>query len=213
MASPGLPPTTGLIELGRRARALHTIYNEALTHTIKTINYDRFIACFPTPARYCPESLKGVWRQMISRFEELARVGSIFLRSRLSHFYTSFPSFFEIENIGIGFLFSPQDQERSHGFLVFSYPVEDGDYLEDSPWSCLFRFVLLRYRMYWRLEKREWLWLRVSNTQDEFEDILRERRVTHLLNELDRLVEEGWQRKKEAEEKVKEGGGGIPDIV
>ena len=66
---------TGPIELGRRATALRTIYNEALTHTIKTVSYDRFIACFPTPARYCPESLKGVWKQMMSRFEELARVG------------------------------------------------------------------------------------------------------------------------------------------
>ncbi len=59
---------------GHRATALQNIYNEALTHTVKSITYDRFAACFPTPATYCPDSLKKVWSQMMGRFEELAKV-------------------------------------------------------------------------------------------------------------------------------------------
>ncbi|KAI9882287.1 MAG: hypothetical protein M1823_005965 [Watsoniomyces obsoletus] len=92
---------------GHRATALQNIYNEALTHTVKTITYDRFAACFPTPAAYCPESLKKVWSQMMGRFEELAK--------------------------------------------------------------------------------------------NEFEDILRERDVVRLLNELDDLVAQAWERKRKAE--------------
>ena len=59
----------------------------------------------------------------------------------------------------------------------------------------------------------EEIWGLAQLKQNEFEDILRERQVIHLLNELDRLVDEGWQRKKEAEEREKEKGGDIPDIV
>lgn len=64
---------------GRRATALQTIYHEALAHTVKTISYESFASCFPTPARYCPNSLRAVWKQMMGRFEELAKVGCICL--------------------------------------------------------------------------------------------------------------------------------------
>lgn len=59
---------------GPRATALHSIYNEALNHTVKSISYEHFASCFPTPAKYCPDSLRRVWSQMMGRFEELSRV-------------------------------------------------------------------------------------------------------------------------------------------
>ncbi|KAI9788299.1 MAG: hypothetical protein M1816_006984 [Peltula sp. TS41687] len=66
-------PADSLSAPGHRASALQNIFNEALVHTLKTISYDHFAACFPTPARACPDSLRAVWQQMVGRFEELAR--------------------------------------------------------------------------------------------------------------------------------------------
>lgn len=75
--SQSLTPKSSLPTPGHRASALQNIFNEALVHTLKTISYENFAACFPTPARACPDSLRAVWQQMIGRFEELARVRKI----------------------------------------------------------------------------------------------------------------------------------------
>ncbi|KAI9681433.1 MAG: hypothetical protein M1817_002717 [Caeruleum heppii] len=66
-------PTETDEESGPRALALRRIYSEALTHTLKTLSYARFAQCFPTPARYCPESLRGLWDQMVKKLEGAAQ--------------------------------------------------------------------------------------------------------------------------------------------
>ncbi|KAI9769328.1 MAG: hypothetical protein M1839_003751 [Geoglossum umbratile] len=58
---------------GRRATALQTIFTNALSHTIKTVNYDNFASCFPTPARHCPGFLYKLWSQLLGAFEARAK--------------------------------------------------------------------------------------------------------------------------------------------
>ncbi|KAI9854864.1 MAG: hypothetical protein M1824_006554 [Vezdaea acicularis] len=65
-------PTTHPLP-GPRALALQKIYNEALAHTLKTCSYANFSSCFPTPAKYVPDSLHKLWAQMVGRLEELAK--------------------------------------------------------------------------------------------------------------------------------------------
>ncbi|KZF25057.1 Nnf1-domain-containing protein [Xylona heveae TC161] len=73
-ASPSPPPAPPVAEApGPRAMALHNIFNGALSHTLKMCSFDNFSACFPTPAKHVPNELRGMWRMMSQRFEELAR--------------------------------------------------------------------------------------------------------------------------------------------
>ncbi|KAI9850412.1 MAG: hypothetical protein M1838_005689 [Thelocarpon superellum] len=58
---------------GTRATALNTIFGEALAHTLRTCSYENFAACFPTPARHCPGSLRALWAQMVERLEGHAK--------------------------------------------------------------------------------------------------------------------------------------------
>ncbi|KAI9858596.1 MAG: hypothetical protein M1813_007401 [Trichoglossum hirsutum] len=72
--SPSPPPPVPIPQVpGRRATALQTIFNDALTHTIKTCNYENFASCFPTPARYCPGFLYKLWSQLLGAFEARAK--------------------------------------------------------------------------------------------------------------------------------------------
>lgn len=48
---------------GPRATALQKLYNDAITHVLKTCNYTNFSACFPTPASGAAESLKDLHEQ------------------------------------------------------------------------------------------------------------------------------------------------------
>jgi kinetochore protein NNF1 len=50
--------------------ALQKIFVNALTASIKANSYSNFSACFPTPARYCPSALEGVWQQLNARLEQ-----------------------------------------------------------------------------------------------------------------------------------------------
>ena len=68
------PAAPTSITRGARATALTNIFNEALAHTRRTCSYDNFAACFPTPARYCANSLRALWAQMMERFELHAKV-------------------------------------------------------------------------------------------------------------------------------------------
>ncbi|KAI9750752.1 MAG: hypothetical protein M4579_006324 [Chaenotheca gracillima] len=68
---PGSPPVQETP--GHRATALHNIFISALSHTLRTCSYENFAACFPTPARACPESLRELWRQMVGKMEVLAK--------------------------------------------------------------------------------------------------------------------------------------------
>ncbi|EXJ78272.1 hypothetical protein A1O3_09433 [Capronia epimyces CBS 606.96] len=55
---------------GPRAAALHKVFAGALSSSIKANSYANFSSCFPTPAKYCPTALEGVWRQLNARLEE-----------------------------------------------------------------------------------------------------------------------------------------------
>ncbi|KAI9839144.1 MAG: hypothetical protein M1819_003137 [Sarea resinae] len=72
--SPSPPPPAPIAQSpGPRATALTNLFNSALSHVLKQCSYENFAACFPTPAKRVPEALKGMWRAMTGRFEELAK--------------------------------------------------------------------------------------------------------------------------------------------
>lgn len=73
-ASPSPPPPAPIAATpGPRATALQKVFNDALSHTLRANSYANFSACFPTPARQCPQSLEHVWRQLNGKLEESAR--------------------------------------------------------------------------------------------------------------------------------------------
>ena len=70
-ASPSPPPQVPVAATpGLRAAALHKIFTNALTSTLKANSYSNFSACFPTPAQHCPSALEGVWKQLNTKLEE-----------------------------------------------------------------------------------------------------------------------------------------------
>lgn len=70
-ASPSPPPSAPTSTVpGPRATALHKIYTSALKATLSSNSYANFSSCFPTPAKYCPTALEGVWKQLNNRLEE-----------------------------------------------------------------------------------------------------------------------------------------------
>jgi kinetochore protein NNF1 len=70
-ASPSPPPETPVASApGPRAAALQKVFAGALSSSIKANSYANFSSCFPTPARYCPTALEGVWKQLNTRLEE-----------------------------------------------------------------------------------------------------------------------------------------------
>ena len=70
-ASPSPPPSAPVLtEPGPRAAALHKVFNNALTATLKSNSYANFSACFPTPAQHCAPALEGVWKQLNAKLEE-----------------------------------------------------------------------------------------------------------------------------------------------
>ncbi|TKA72716.1 hypothetical protein B0A55_05544 [Friedmanniomyces simplex] len=74
--SPPLPPTppppTSSLP-GPRATALHQLYHEATAHLLKTCTYPHFAACFPTPARAVPGSMKALHAQFTAKLGEQLR--------------------------------------------------------------------------------------------------------------------------------------------
>ncbi|KAI9657578.1 MAG: hypothetical protein M1829_006886 [Trizodia sp. TS-e1964] len=58
---------------GPRARALQKVFDNALSASLKACSYENFAACFPTPARYVPERLEGLWQNMMARIREFAQ--------------------------------------------------------------------------------------------------------------------------------------------
>lgn len=70
-ASPSPPPPAPVASApGPRAAALHKVFAGALSSSIKANSYANFSSCFPTPAKYCPTALEGVWKQLNARLEE-----------------------------------------------------------------------------------------------------------------------------------------------
>ena len=69
--SPSPPPEAPTATTpGLRAARLQKVFSGALSSSIKSNSYANFSACFPTPAKYCPTALEGVWRQLNARLEE-----------------------------------------------------------------------------------------------------------------------------------------------
>lgn len=70
-ASPSPPPEAPVASApGPRAAALQKVFAGALASSIKANSYSNFSSCFPTPAKYCPTALEGVWKQLNTRLEE-----------------------------------------------------------------------------------------------------------------------------------------------
>ncbi|KAF1992007.1 Nnf1-domain-containing protein [Aulographum hederae CBS 113979] len=69
------PPDAPPIALapGPRATALSNAFNGALAATLKRISYDNFASCFPTPAKYRPETMDAFWRDFTGRLEGVCK--------------------------------------------------------------------------------------------------------------------------------------------
>ncbi|KAI9665224.1 MAG: hypothetical protein M1831_002234 [Alyxoria varia] len=68
---PRNPPV--LSEPGPRARALDSVFDQALKHTLDKCSYDNFAACFPTPAEQVPGALRGLHGDFVGRLDEMCR--------------------------------------------------------------------------------------------------------------------------------------------
>ncbi|KAF2155969.1 Nnf1-domain-containing protein [Myriangium duriaei CBS 260.36] len=55
---------------GARAATLIRVYNDAVSNTLKSCNYDNFAACFPTPAKNVPDALQGLHKDFVERLEQ-----------------------------------------------------------------------------------------------------------------------------------------------
>lgn len=65
-----LPETSSQPLTSHRYAGLQRLYKLSLDATLKANSYPNFAACFPTPAKYCPKALEGVWKQLNTRLEE-----------------------------------------------------------------------------------------------------------------------------------------------
>ena len=73
--SPSPPPPPPIASTpGPLATRLSQLYDQALTHLLRTHSYANFASCFPTPAARKPEVLRSVWRQINDKIEERGRV-------------------------------------------------------------------------------------------------------------------------------------------
>ncbi|KAK5136254.1 hypothetical protein LTR08_003861 [Meristemomyces frigidus] len=80
--SPVSPPPLPLAP-GPRATLLLKLYTDATTHLLRTISYANFAACFPTPARAVPGSLKLLHEQFVGKLgESLGREFESVVRER-----------------------------------------------------------------------------------------------------------------------------------
>ena len=73
--SPSPPPSAPTASTpGPRASAFITLYNNALSNTLKSISYDSFAACFPLIAAQAPDSLRAMHGAFVGRLEGFAKV-------------------------------------------------------------------------------------------------------------------------------------------
>lgn len=80
---------------GPRAANLIKLYNDAVSHTLKTCNYPNFAACFPTPAQHAPEAMEGFHREFVEKLGEHCRVS----RCAGSHGRESFITCYECSEL------------------------------------------------------------------------------------------------------------------
>lgn len=67
-----IPPTAAAP--GPRALKLIQLYNDAITHTLKTCDYQNFATCFPTTAKNQAESLQGFHQEFITHLGDQCRL-------------------------------------------------------------------------------------------------------------------------------------------
>jgi hypothetical protein len=65
---PAAPPLASAP--GPRASALLKLHSDAIAHILKTCNYANFSACFPTPAKEVPGSMKALHAQFTEKLGE-----------------------------------------------------------------------------------------------------------------------------------------------
>lgn len=69
--SPSPPPDAPIASApGPRATALQRVFAGALSASIKANSDSNFSACFPTPAKHCPDALKAVRADVNTRLEQ-----------------------------------------------------------------------------------------------------------------------------------------------
>ncbi len=72
--SPSPPPQPPVAQTpGSRAAKFHKLFGDALNHTLRTCSYSKFSSCFPTPAKYAPQTLTSIWQQITTKVEASAR--------------------------------------------------------------------------------------------------------------------------------------------
>ncbi|KAL8649334.1 MAG: hypothetical protein Q9226_005618 [Calogaya cf. arnoldii] len=58
---------------GDRAARFQKLFGDALSHTLRTCSYSKFSSCFPTPAKYAPQTLTSIWQQIMTKVEASAK--------------------------------------------------------------------------------------------------------------------------------------------
>ncbi|KAL8907331.1 MAG: hypothetical protein Q9171_005904 [Xanthocarpia ochracea] len=72
--SPSPPPQPPVAQTpGPRAAQFQKLFGDALNHTLRTCSYSKFASCFPTPAKYAPQTLTSIWQQITTKVEASAR--------------------------------------------------------------------------------------------------------------------------------------------
>lgn len=72
--SPSPPPQPPVAQTpGPRAAQFQKLFSDALNHTLRICSYSKFSSCFPTPAKYAPQTLTSIWEQITSKVEASAR--------------------------------------------------------------------------------------------------------------------------------------------
>ncbi|KAI4240810.1 MAG: hypothetical protein L6R40_004924 [Gallowayella cf. fulva] len=72
--SPSPPPQPPVAQTpGPRAAQFQTLFGNALDYTLRTCSYSKFSSCFPTPAKYAPQTLTSIWQQITAKVEASAK--------------------------------------------------------------------------------------------------------------------------------------------
>jgi kinetochore protein NNF1 len=69
VSKPPIPATPG-----PRASTLQKLYSDAISHVLKTCNYNNFSACFPTATQNVPGTMKYLHEQFTDKLGESMRV-------------------------------------------------------------------------------------------------------------------------------------------
>lgn len=80
--SPAQPPPIAQTP-GPRAAALQKLYNDAISHTLRTCSYSNFASCFPTAANHAPEAMKQLHTDFIEKLDRSCKTNfEVVLRER-----------------------------------------------------------------------------------------------------------------------------------